>query len=84
MSQSEAFRTCPYCAAQEVPKLVVYPRLVSGSSTTWKCRSCDRYWSDAQTVLLRASCPRTVVCDVLWVSTGLVTEGAVNARSSPE
>ena len=55
MSQSEAFRTCPYCAAQEVPKLVVYPRLVSGSSTNWKCRSCDQYWSDAQTVLLRVS-----------------------------
>jgi len=55
MSQSEAFRTCPYCAAQEVPMLVVYPSLVSGSSTCWKCRSCDRYWSDAQTVLLGAS-----------------------------
>ena len=42
MSDSEAFRTCPYCAAQDVPKLVVYPRLVSGSATSWKCRSCNR------------------------------------------
>ena len=55
MSDSEAFRTCPYCAAQGVPKLVVYPRLVSGSATSWRCRSCDRYWSDAQLHLLRAS-----------------------------
>jgi hypothetical protein len=55
MSQTDAFRTCPYCAAEDVPKLVVYPRLVAGTSTSWKCRSCDQYWSDAQTVLLRAS-----------------------------
>jgi transposase-like protein len=55
MSQTDAFRTCPYCAAEDVPMLVVYPRLVSGTSTSWKCRSCDQYWSDAQTVLLRAS-----------------------------
>ncbi len=55
MTQSEAFRTCPYCGAQDVPKLVVYPRLVSGSATSWKCRSCDGYWSDTQVVLLRAS-----------------------------
>jgi transposase-like protein len=55
VAESEAFRTCPYCAAQDVPKLVVYPRLVSGSATNWRCRSCDRTWSDAQTVLLRAS-----------------------------
>ena len=55
MSESQAFRTCPYCATEGVPKLVVSPRLVSGSSTSWKCRSCDRYWSDAQLALLRAS-----------------------------
>jgi len=55
MSQSEAFRTCPYCGTQEVPMLIVYPRLVSGTATNWKCRSCHRYWSDTQTVLLRAS-----------------------------
>jgi len=55
VSEPEAFRTCPYCAAQDVPKLVVYPRLMSGSSTIWRCRSCDRTWSDAQTTLLRAS-----------------------------
>jgi transposase-like protein len=55
VSESQAFRTCPYCATEGVPKLVVYPRLVSGSSTSWKCRSCDRYWSDAQLALLRAS-----------------------------
>lgn len=55
MSDSEAFRTCPYCAAQDVPKLVVYPRVVAGSATTWRCRSCDRFWSDAQLLLLRAS-----------------------------
>ena len=55
MNESAAFRTCPYCAAEDIPKLVVYPRLVAGTSTSWKCRSCDRYWSDAQTVLLRAS-----------------------------
>ena len=55
MSESDVFRTCPYCATQGVPKLVVYPRLVSGSSTNWRCRSCDRTWSDAQTSLLRAS-----------------------------
>ncbi len=55
MSDSEAFRTCPYCAATGVPKLVVYPRLVAGSATSWRCRSCDRLWSDAQLHLLRAS-----------------------------
>jgi len=55
VSDSEAFRTCPYCAAEGVPKLVIYPRLVAGSSTSWKCRSCNRYWSDSQLVLLRAS-----------------------------
>jgi hypothetical protein len=55
VSDSEAFRTCPYCAAVGVPMLVVYPRLVSGSATSWKCRECDRYWSDTQLLLLRAS-----------------------------
>jgi hypothetical protein len=55
MSDPEAFRTCPYCATEGVPKLVVYPRLVAGSATTWKCRECDAYWSDAQLLLLRAS-----------------------------
>jgi hypothetical protein len=52
---ADVFRTCPYCAARDVPKLVVYPRLVSGSATNWRCRTCDRTWSDAQTALLRAS-----------------------------
>ncbi len=55
MNESDAFRTCPYCAAEDIPKLVVYPRLVAGTSTSWRCRSCDGYWSDAQTALLRAS-----------------------------
>jgi transposase-like protein len=55
VSDSEAFRTCPYCAAEGVPMLVVYPRLVAGSATSWKCRSCNRYWSDTQLHLLRAS-----------------------------
>ena len=55
VSQSDAFRTCPYCATEDVPMLVVYPRLVAGTATSWRCRACDRYWSDAQTVLLRAS-----------------------------
>ena len=55
MSDSEAFRTCPYCATQDVPMLVVYPGLVAGSATSWKCRTCSRYWSDAQLHLLRAS-----------------------------
>jgi len=55
VSQSDAFRTCPYCATEDVPMLVVYPRLVAGTATNWKCRACDRYWCDAQTVLLRAS-----------------------------
>ena len=55
MSDSEAFRTCPHCATQDVPMLVVYPRLVAGTSTSWKCRACNRYWSDSQMVLLRAS-----------------------------
>jgi len=55
VSESEAFRTCPYCAAQDVPKLVVYPRLMSGSATNWRCRACDRTWSDSQTAMLRAS-----------------------------
>ncbi len=35
--------------------LVVYPRLVSGSATNWKCRSCNRYWSDTQLLVLSAS-----------------------------
>ena len=30
--------------------LVVYPRLMSGTATSWKCRACDQYWSDAQTI----------------------------------
>ena len=55
MNQSDAVRTRPYCATPEVPKLVVYRRQVTASATSWKCWSCDRYWSDAQTVLLRAS-----------------------------
>ena len=55
VSDSEAFRTCPYCGTEGVPKLVVYPRRMAGSATTWKCRACDRYWSDAQLHLLRAS-----------------------------
>jgi len=55
VSDSEAFRTCPYCAAEAVPTLVVYPRLVSGTATNWKCRSCNRYWSDTQLLLLNAS-----------------------------
>jgi hypothetical protein len=55
MGDSEAFRTCPYCAAEGVPKLVVYPRLVAGSATSWKCRACNQFWSDAQLHLLRAS-----------------------------
>jgi transposase-like protein len=55
VSDSEAFRTCPYCATEGVPKLVVYPRLVAGSSTSWRCRACNRYWSDSQLLLLRAS-----------------------------
>jgi transposase-like protein len=55
MSDSDAFRTCPYCATEGVPKLVVYPRLVAGTATSWRCRSCDRLWSDAQLHLLRAS-----------------------------
>ncbi len=55
MSDSEAFRTCPYCAAEGVPKLVVYPRLVAGSATSWRCRACNRIWSDTQLHLLRAS-----------------------------
>jgi|GEM_PF-1237675 len=55
MSGSEAFRTCPYCAAEGVPMLVVYPRLVAGSATSWKCRSCNRFWSDTQLHLLHAS-----------------------------
>jgi len=55
VSQSDAFRTCPYCATEDVPMLVVYPRLVAGTATNWKCRACNRYWCDAQTVLLRAS-----------------------------
>jgi hypothetical protein len=55
MSDAEAFRTCPYCAAEGVPKLVVYPRLVAGTATSWKCRSCNRYWSDTQLLLLQAS-----------------------------
>jgi len=55
VSDSEAFRTCPYCGTEDVPKLVVYPRLVAGSATSWQCRACDRYWSDAQLYLLRVS-----------------------------
>ena len=56
MNQSDAVvRTRHYCATPEVPKLVVYRRLVTGSATSWKYRSCDRYWSDAQTVLFRGS-----------------------------
>ena len=55
MSDSDAFRTCPYCAVEDVPTLVVYPRRVAGSATSWRCRSCGRYWSDTQLHLLRAS-----------------------------
>ena len=55
MNESDAFRTCPYCAAQDVPMLVVYPRLMAGTSTSWKFRSSDRYCSDDKTLLLRAS-----------------------------
>jgi transposase-like protein len=55
VSDSEAFRTCPYCATEDVPKLVIYPRLVAGSASSWQCRACNRYWSDAQLHLLRAS-----------------------------
>ena len=55
MSDLNAFRTCPYCAAEEIPMLVVYPRLVTGTATSWKCRTCERYWSDSQTALLQAS-----------------------------
>jgi hypothetical protein len=54
MTQPDAVRTCPFCATREVPKLVVWPRLRSGSSTNWQCRSCNRYWSDAQILALSA------------------------------
>ena len=55
VSESEAFRRCPHCATEGIPMLVVYPRLVSGSATNWKCRSCNRYWSDTQLLVLSAS-----------------------------
>jgi hypothetical protein len=55
VSDTEAFRTCPYCATEDVPKLVIYPRLVTGSATSWQCRACDRYWSDTELHLLRVS-----------------------------
>jgi len=55
MSDVEVFRTCPYCASQEVPTFLVSPTWKSGSDSAWRCRSCKREWSDAQIRLLRAS-----------------------------
>jgi transposase-like protein len=55
MSDDEVFRTCPYCASQEVPTLLVKATWKTGSDSSWRCRACGREWSDAQSRLLRAS-----------------------------
>jgi formate dehydrogenase maturation protein FdhE len=55
MSEPEAFRICPHCGSQEVPKLIVRSAGMSGSGSSWRCRACDRDWSDAEYHHLRAS-----------------------------
>lgn len=52
MPGSEAFRTCPHCRVDGVPKLIILPRMRPGSPSTWQCRSCGRAWSDTQTLAL--------------------------------
>jgi len=54
MQQPDAVRTCPYCHVHEVPKLIVWPRRMTGSATNWQCRSCDRHWSDTQLLAMSA------------------------------
>jgi predicted RNA-binding Zn-ribbon protein involved in translation (DUF1610 family) len=54
MSESEAFRICPSCGSEEVPKLIVRSAHLSSRGTSWRCRTCDLDWSDADYRLLRA------------------------------
>jgi predicted RNA-binding Zn-ribbon protein involved in translation (DUF1610 family) len=54
MSESEAFRTCPKCGSQEVPKLIVRSARLSVGGASWRCRVCNWDWSDAEFRQLRA------------------------------
>ena len=55
MSEPEAFRICPHCGSQEVPKLIVRSARISGNGSSWRCRDCNRDWSDAEYCHIRAS-----------------------------
>ncbi len=55
MSETEAFRICPHCGSREVPKLVVRSARSLGNGVSWRCRSCNQDWSDAETSGRRAS-----------------------------
>lgn len=45
MTQSEAFRICPNCGSDEVPKLIMRSSHINDSC--WRCRVCSFDWSDA-------------------------------------
>lgn len=47
MTQSEAFRICPNCGSEEVPKLIMRSAHMSVNDSCWRCRVCNFDWSDA-------------------------------------
>ena len=55
MNETEAFRICPRCGSREVPKLIVQAARADASGSSWRCRSCDRDWTDAEYYTLLAS-----------------------------
>ncbi len=55
MSEVEAFRICPHCGSEDVPKLIVRSARTFGTEPCWRCRVCNLDWSDADYRALRAS-----------------------------
>lgn len=54
MHDADAVRTCPHCRTRDVPRLVLWPGRRTGTATDWQCRSCGRFWSDAEILALSA------------------------------
>jgi transposase-like protein len=55
MIESEAFRICPSCGSQEVPKLILGSASTRSGGSRWECRSCHFDWSDGDDNQLWAS-----------------------------
>jgi transposase-like protein len=40
------FRICPNCGSDDVPTLVVTSTYRPGHGCSWRCHSCQCFWSD--------------------------------------